>query len=132
VHRRRLVLLLVVVVTALAAGCGSGPIDPPRPGEIARSEKAKSFDPSSGVLDCLRGAGIAVRPLRSGEFGVGDPASDMRIVFARTLASAELAQLRGDAEGAMVINRVLFYVGHAPDDRVQAVEGCVNAKAGNS
>jgi hypothetical protein len=125
-------LTAVAVVAGLAAGCGSGAVTPPRPAKIARSEPTKSFNPTSGVLDCLRGAGIAVRPLRSGEFGVGSPATGMRIVFARTVGSAQLAQLRGDAEGAMVINRVLFYVGRAGEAQVEAVEGCVNAKAGNS
>jgi hypothetical protein len=129
----RLVLLVaVVLVAALATGCGSGEVKPPSPGAIARPQAKKTFDPTSGVLGCLRDAGIAVRPLRSGEFGVGSPALGMRIVFARTVGSAQLAQLRGDAEGAMVINRVLFYVGRAPDPQVTAVEGCVNAKAGNS
>jgi hypothetical protein len=127
---RTAVLTVLTVVAALAAGCGSSEVKPPHPGAIARSGPTKSFNPASGVLECLRGAGIAIRPLRSGEFGVGSPATGMRVVFARTIGSAQLAQLNGDAEGAMVINRVLFYVGRAADPQVEAVEGCINTKAG--
>jgi hypothetical protein len=122
--------LVVLAVAALgAAGCGSGRVDPPKPEKAARGGSAKPYDPASAVLGCLRDARIPVRPLRSGEFGVGAPAAGMRILFARTTGSAQLAQLRGEAEGAMVVNRVLFYVGRASDAKVQAVEGCVNANS---
>jgi hypothetical protein len=129
---RRTLPALLALAGVVAGGCGSGKVNPPGPGKVARPERPSAYRPSAPVIGCLRAARVPVRDAGPGQFGIGSPASGMRLVFAETVPSAQLAQLRGQAEGAEVVNRVLFYVGRARDAEIKTVEACLDANTSQS
>lgn len=121
---RSFCLLMCVIAAAVLGGCGGADAPPPR--DPAQAGKVFAFDPIPDILGCLGARGI--RAKRTGPYEVRvEPFSDgMRIRFAPTPADADVTQLRGGAEGAEVVRRILFYVGTAPDERIERVEKCVD------
>jgi hypothetical protein len=119
---RRLGLLLVCVATL--AGCKAS--DAPPPAKPVHGAIQPAFDPVPDLLRCLGGKRIEARRTGPYDVRVGPEDQGMHIRVAPTPADADATQLRGRAEGAEVVRRIIFFVGTAPDNRVAPVEGCVD------
>jgi hypothetical protein len=108
---RRAATLAAVLAVLPAVGCGSP--DEREPGE---------YDPRVPVVSCLRDEGLSA--------DLVDPtavvAHGVRIEFLATPGAAEGRQITGRAQGAEQIGRALVWVGRAPDEVLEAIEGCVD------
>src|SRR3954451_1664361 len=122
---RRLVPLLVCA--AALAGCKAS--DAPPPKTKVQGKIQPSFDPVPDLQRCLGGKRIENERTGPYDVRVGPKGEGMHIRVAPTPADADASQLRGQAEGAEVVRRIIFFVGTAPDDRVEPVEGCVDSVA---
>jgi hypothetical protein len=108
------------------AGCGSADPGPPSASNAPHPAAPQAFDPVPAMLGCLGARGIKAE--RTGAYGVvvEPAAAGMRIRFAPTPADADADQLRGQVEGAEVVQRIVFYPGSASDAQLDPVEQCVN------
>jgi hypothetical protein len=128
---RRPFLALCAAAVALA-GCGSANPAPPSPKDAARAAQPQAFDPVPGMLGCLGSRGVKAERIGPYEIRIEPRAAGMKIRFAPTPADADADQLRGNAEGAEVVQRIVFWTGTASDAQLEPVELCVNQIAAQS
>lgn len=122
---RRLAALALPLL--VLAGCGNADPGPPTGGAVPHAGKPSALDPGAGVLGCLLAARIPAKRVSPQVIQVGTPTEAMKVFVARTEGEALTLQVRGEAEGAELVNRLLFYPGRGPEGEVDAIEGCVNA-----
>jgi hypothetical protein len=128
---RSAALALCAAAVALA-GCGSDNPAPPAADKAPHPAAPQAFNPVPAMLGCLGGRGVQAKQTDTYRITVEPASAGMRIRFAPTPADADADQLRGQVEGAEVVQRIVFYTGSASDAQLNPVEQCVNEIAQQS
>lgn len=135
-RRQALALLPALILAAGLAGCGSDGtevgqgFETPKTG--AGTRQATAFDPRDETLGCIDRKGVeAVKDERYRErINIMPAASGAYITFTGSLQDALSRSLRNteDAAGAQAIGPALLTGGDLPDETLEKIEDCLDAR----
>lgn len=120
----------VALAVVTLAGCGAVRLQPTTPaGSSTLASRGRVDSPATDVdnhVGCLRGAHLPVQVVSPVKLQIGAPPAGPTIVFTPTPGAAQADQLRGSAQGAMVIGAALIYPNQGSDAELGSISSCLS------